>query len=172
MKNSSWGKASFDTICAACNVLEEQAKTMLKLAEELSAKGLRVIAVAKGTQRSKLVVVGLAGIADRIREDSREILDQIRELGVEVKMLTGDSLPIAKNIAQQIGLGKTLQPCQRYRKTNPSHNLLTQQSKTHMASPKSTLLRQIHHSQNFTAHRARGWYDWRWRKRRASFGAG
>ena len=102
------GKGSFDTICVACNVPEEEAKTMLKLTEELSAKGLRVIAVAKGTQRSKLEFVGLAGIADRIREDSREILDQIRELGVEVKMLTGDSLPIAKNIAQQIGLGKNV----------------------------------------------------------------
>ena len=62
----------------------------------------------KETNRSKLEFVGLAGIADRIREDSREILDQIRELGVEVKMLTGDSLPIAKNIAQQIGLGKNV----------------------------------------------------------------
>ncbi len=102
------GKGSFDTICAACNVPEEEAKTMLKLAEELSAKGLRVIAVAKGADRSRLEFVGLAGIADRIREDSREILDQIRELGVEVKMLTGDSLPIAKNIAQQIGLGKNV----------------------------------------------------------------
>jgi H+-transporting ATPase len=99
------GKGSFDIICAACNVPEDEAKTMLKLAEELSTKGLRVIAVAKGAERSKLKFVGLAGIADRIREDSREILNQIRGLGVEVKMLTGDSLPIAKNIAQQIGLG-------------------------------------------------------------------
>jgi H+-transporting ATPase len=102
------GKGSFDTICVACNVPEEEAKTMQKLAEELSAKGLRVIAVAKGADRSRLQFVGLAGIADRIREDSREILDQIRGLGVEVKMLTGDSLPIAKNIAQQIGLGKNI----------------------------------------------------------------
>ena len=102
------GKGSFDTICSACNVPEGEAKTMQKLAEELSAKGLRVIAVAKGTHRSKLEFVGLAGVADRIRGDSREILDQIRGLGVEVKMLTGDSLPIAKNIAQQIGLGKNI----------------------------------------------------------------
>jgi len=99
------GKGSFDTICAACNVSEENTKTMLKLAEALSAKGLRVVAVAKGANRSRLEFVGLAGIADRIREDSREIIDQIRELGVDVKMLTGDSLPIAKNIAQQVGLG-------------------------------------------------------------------
>ncbi len=102
------GKGSFDTICAACNIPEEEAKAMLKLAEELSAKGLRVIAVAKGADRNKLEFVGLAGIADRIREDSREILEQIRDLGVDVKMLTGDSLPIAKNIAQQIGLGKNI----------------------------------------------------------------
>ena len=101
-------KGSFDTVCAVCNVQEQEAKAMLKLAEALSEKGLRVIAVAKGTDRSRLQIVGLAGIADRIREDSRKILDQIRDLGVEVKMLTGDSLPIAKNIAQQIGLGKNV----------------------------------------------------------------
>ena len=102
------GKGSFDTICAACSVPEEEANTMHKFAEELSAKGLRVIAVAKGAERTRLEFVGLVGIADRIREDSREILDQIRRLGVEVKMLTGDSLPIAKNIAQQIGLGNNV----------------------------------------------------------------
>jgi H+-transporting ATPase len=102
------GKGSFDTICVACNVPEEEAKKMLTLVETLSAKGLRVIAVAKGADRGKLKFVGLAGIADRVREDSHEILKQIRELGVDVKMLTGDSLPIAKNIAQQIGLGKNI----------------------------------------------------------------
>jgi H+-transporting ATPase len=99
------GKGSFDTICTACNISEANAKVLLKLAEALSAKGLRVIAVAEGADRSRLQFVGLAGVADRIREDSREILDQIRELGVAVKMLTGDSLPIARNIAHQIGLG-------------------------------------------------------------------
>jgi len=99
------GKGSFDVICAVCNAREKEAKAMLTIAEQLSAKGLRVIAVAKGAERSRLEFVGLAGIADRIREDSREIIEQIHALGVEVKMLTGDSLPIAKNIAQQVGLG-------------------------------------------------------------------
>jgi H+-transporting ATPase len=102
------GKGSFDTICAVCNVPEQEAKAMLTIAEEFSAKGLRVIAVAKGTHRNSLQFVGLAGIADRIREDSRQIIEQARALGVEVKMLTGDSLPIAKSIAQQLGLGKNV----------------------------------------------------------------
>jgi len=111
------GKGSFDTICAACRVPEEETKNMLKFAEELSARGLRVIAVAKGEKRSRLEFVGLAGIADRVREDSREILEQFRGLGVDVKMLTGDSLPIAKNIAQQLGLGDNVTTMPRIKET-------------------------------------------------------
>jgi H+-transporting ATPase len=99
------GKGSIDAICAFCNVQGTEMESLLKTAEGLSERGLRVIAVAKGSERSKLRIIGLAGIADRVREDAREILEQIRALGVEVKMLTGDALPIAKNVATQVGLG-------------------------------------------------------------------
>ncbi len=99
------GKGSFDTICSSCNLSDKETKELFKHAEALSAKGLRVIAVAKGDDRSRLKFVGLAGVADRVREDSRGTLDRIRDLGISVKMLTGDALPIARNIAKQIGLG-------------------------------------------------------------------
>ena len=118
-------KGSFDMICAACKMEQEIIKNTLKLVETLSAKGLRVIAVAKGKDRNSLQLVGLAGIADRVREDSHETLEQIRELGVNVKMLTGDSLPVAKNIAQRIGLGKNVMQMARLHEA---------QSKTHYAS--------------------------------------
>ena len=99
------GKGSFDTICSSCNLSDKETAALFKYAETLSANGLRVIAVAKGNHRNRLKFVGLVGVADRVREDSRGTLDQIRELGISVKMLTGDSLPIARNIAQQIGFG-------------------------------------------------------------------
>lgn len=102
------GKGSFDAICAVCNVEEGQAESMLRVAEGLSGKGLRVIAVAKGADRGTMRLVGLAGIADRLREDSPQILQKIRYLGVDVKMLTGDSLAVAKNIAQRVGLGENI----------------------------------------------------------------
>jgi len=101
----SVGKGSCDTICSSCNLSDKETKDLHKHVEALSAKGLRVIAVAKSGDRSRLQFVGLAGVADRVSEDSRGTLDRIRDLGVSVKMLTGDALPIAKNIAQQIGLG-------------------------------------------------------------------
>jgi H+-transporting ATPase len=99
------GKGSFDAICIACNPSNKDTEALSRQVESLSAKGLRVIAVAKGEDRNNLQIVGLAGIADRLRPDSRESLDKIQELGISVKMLTGDALPIARNIAHQVGLG-------------------------------------------------------------------
>jgi len=99
------GKGSFDAICVSCNLSDKETRDLFKHVEVLSAEGLRVIAVTKGDDRSRLQFVGLAGVADRVREDSRETLNQIRDLGISVKMLTGDALPIARNIAQQIDLG-------------------------------------------------------------------
>jgi len=98
-------KGSFDAICSSCNLSDKETKDLFRHAEALSAKGLRVIAVAKGGDRGRLQFVGLAGVADRVMEDSRETLDRIRDLGISMKMLTGDALPIARNIAQQTGLG-------------------------------------------------------------------
>ena len=98
-------KGSVEAVCSSCEMTGEDMASAAKGAEELSAKGLRAIAVAKGSTPATIQFVGLAGVADRIREDSRETVSQIRALGISTKMLTGDALPIARNIAQQIGLG-------------------------------------------------------------------
>ncbi len=118
------GKGSFDTICSSCNLSDKEAKELFRHAEVLSTKGLRVIAVAKGDDRSRLRFVGLAGVADRVREDSRGTLDRIRDLGVSVKMLTGDALPIAKNIAQQIGLGDKITRMSKLEKMQSQREIL------------------------------------------------
>ena len=97
-------KGSVNTICFSCQLSDKDTAVLRKNVEEqFSSKGLRVIAVAKGDHRSRLQLVGFAGVADKIRESSHQTVNQIRDLGVSVKMLTGDSLPIAKNIAQMIG---------------------------------------------------------------------
>jgi len=118
------GKGSFDTICSSCNLSDKEAKDFFRHAEALSAKGLRVIAVARGNHKSRLAFVGLAGVADRIREDSPGALDRIRDLGVSVKMLTGDALPIARNIAQQIGLGDKITKMAKIEKLEDQREIL------------------------------------------------
>ena len=99
-------KGASDKIFTACKLSEQESKDLYELTNQFSARGLRIIAVAKGTSLSNLRIVGFAGIADSIRDDSREAIEQIQKLGVEVKMLTGDSLSIASNVAVQVGLSR------------------------------------------------------------------
>jgi len=99
------GKGSFNAICSSCRLSDEEVADRSKFAEVLATRGLRVICVTKGDRRDNMEFVGLVGIADAVRGDARETLEQVRVLGISVKMLTGDSRPIARNIAQQVGLG-------------------------------------------------------------------
>ncbi len=97
-------KGALNAICTACKLSEVETAERSKQAQSLSARGLRVISVVKGSSHDELQFVGLVGLADAVRDDARRTLDQVRELGISVKMLTGDSKPIAQNIAQQVGL--------------------------------------------------------------------
>lgn len=73
----------------------------------LSSKGARVLAVAAG-EEGKLVSKGLIALADSPRSDARESVAKIKELGIRVIMLTGDTAGTAKAIAEQVGIGSRI----------------------------------------------------------------
>ena len=52
--------------------------------------------------------MGLVSLYDALRPDSQRLIQELQSLGVSVKMLTGDALPIAKEIAAQAGLGSEI----------------------------------------------------------------
>ncbi|MFH0848978.1 MAG: plasma-membrane proton-efflux P-type ATPase [archaeon] len=85
---------------------QEEFMYIEKKAEELSVKGYRTIAVSKGTTEHDAKIVGIAALSDKPRPDSSRLIARLRDLGVSVKMLTGDALPIAKEMAIQVGLGE------------------------------------------------------------------
>lgn len=78
---------------------------LTKHAEEFAKKGLRTIAVAKSTNNNTPELVGLAGLEDLPRPESKQVLKELTNLGLAIKMITGDGLPIAQEIAREIGLG-------------------------------------------------------------------
>ncbi|HYU27740.1 MAG TPA: heavy metal translocating P-type ATPase [Gemmatimonadales bacterium] len=49
-------------------------------------------------------VVGAIALADIIRPESREALQQLKQMGIRAMMLTGDSQPVARWVAQELGL--------------------------------------------------------------------
>lgn len=73
----------------------------------LSSKGSRVLAVAAG-EGEKLVCKGLIALADSPRDDAKESIAKIKELGIRVIMLTGDTAGTAKAIAEQVGIGSRI----------------------------------------------------------------
>ena len=52
-----------------------------------------------------LTYLGSFGFVDPLRETAAQTINQARKLGVQVKIITGDSLEVARNIAQSINLG-------------------------------------------------------------------
>jgi H+-transporting ATPase len=71
---------------------------------EFARKGQRALAVAR-SENGAWRLSGVLAIADPPREDSRETLEQAAALGVEVKMVTGDRVEIAREIAAEVGMG-------------------------------------------------------------------
>jgi len=72
--------------------------------ERLSAGGYRVLAVAADTAGG-LHLAGLVALQDPPREDSRALVQSLRDLGVRVVMVTGDGLATARAVAAEVGIG-------------------------------------------------------------------
>jgi phosphoserine phosphatase len=69
-----------------------------------AAKGYRTLAVARGPETGALTLVGLVSLYDPPRPDAKQLIATLHDLGVPVKMLTGDALPVACEIGQGVGL--------------------------------------------------------------------
>ncbi|HYG14903.1 MAG TPA: cation-translocating P-type ATPase [Bacteroidia bacterium] len=90
---------------------EENRQRWLQESEELSAKGLRVIAVAGREGGSKgekltdnLVFYGLIGMIDPPRKEVQGAIEECREAGIKVVMITGDHPSTAAKIATDLGI--------------------------------------------------------------------
>jgi H+-transporting ATPase len=105
-------KGAPQVIFSLCKVDDETAKNAAASVESLSKKGYRTLAVAKSddSDPNSLRLVGLLPLADPPRPDSKETIGELKRLGVQPKMLTGDNEAIAREIATQVGIGDRILP--------------------------------------------------------------
>ena len=92
-------------IAQACGSDDKTLEQLESQMSEFAEKGYRTLAVAKTNAMEQPELVGLVTLHDPPRPDSKQLIHELRELGISVKMLTGDALPIAKEIAADVGLG-------------------------------------------------------------------
>jgi len=68
-------------------------------------RGFRSLGVARDDGQGQWQFLGVLSLYDPPREDSRETITTARQMGIDVKMVTGDQLAIARETAGQLGLG-------------------------------------------------------------------
>jgi Cu2+-exporting ATPase len=49
-------------------------------------------------------VIGAVGLADEVRPESRQVVDDLRARGIQVVMITGDAPQVAHSVAEQLGI--------------------------------------------------------------------
>jgi H+-transporting ATPase len=73
-----------------------------------ASKGHRALGVAKSDEHGTWRYVGLIALYDPPREDSAETIKTAESMGIQVKMVTGDHIAIAKEIAHEVNLGTNI----------------------------------------------------------------
>ena len=92
-----------DKILSICKLPPAEEKKEKELIMKDSGKGYRIIAVAINDGEWKLV--GYIPLNDKPREDSATFINELKKLGLKIKMLTGDSEATAKAVASEVGIG-------------------------------------------------------------------
>mmetsp|Transcript_2302 Transcript_2302/g.3500 ORF Transcript_2302/g.3500 Transcript_2302/m.3500 type:complete len:1031 (-) Transcript_2302:410-3502(-) len=95
---------------------DEIQETIEKMTDDFAARGLRALGIAIADQPAgqpygraeTWTMIGLVPLFDPPRDDSAETIVRCLELGVMVKMLTGDHLNIAKETGRRLGMGNNM----------------------------------------------------------------
>ena len=95
---------------AAVAKLTQSDPDAAKAANELEAKGFRVLAVAIGAPAA-LKLAGIIALSDPPRPDSAALITELHTLGVRAVMVTGDAPATAAIVAHDVGMdGKVCPP--------------------------------------------------------------
>ncbi len=103
-------------------------KVVEKKVEEFAENGFRTLGVAhKKPDEEKFHFVGLIPLYDPPRPDSKEAVQEAKRYGVEVKMVTGDNIAIARYIARILGIGDKIISAKELREaTNEEYAVLAE----------------------------------------------
>jgi len=79
-----------------------------KAVNEFAGRGFRSLGVARADQEGKWQFVGVLPLFDPPREQAKATIASARQMGVKIKMVTGDQLAIARETSRQLGLGTNI----------------------------------------------------------------
>ncbi|KAL2482768.1 ATPase 8 [Forsythia ovata] len=119
--NGDWHRSSKgapEQIIDLCELKGDSRKKAHDIIDNFANRGLRSLGVARQTIPDKTKesaggpweFVGLLPLFDPPRHDSAETIRKALDLGVNVKMITGDQLAIGKETGRRLGMGTNMYP--------------------------------------------------------------
>ncbi|XP_020578324.1 ATPase 9, plasma membrane-type-like [Phalaenopsis equestris] len=120
-EQGKWHRASKgapEQIIQLCGLKEDAIKKVHALIDRFADRGLRSLGVArqqipemtKESAGGPWEFLGLLPLFDPPRHDSAETIRRALNLGVNVKMITGDQLAIGKETGRRLGMGTNMYP--------------------------------------------------------------
>lgn len=104
-------KGAPDILIHKCNISKEEKIRAIRVNDEMTTKGLRVLAVAKcetdyipDNINLPLELCGLIGISDPPRPEIYDAIKNCKKSGIRPVMITGDHVGTASAIAKKIGM--------------------------------------------------------------------
>src|SRR5580700_9450334 len=79
-----------------------------KAVDDFAARGFRALGVARAEEDGKWRLLGVLPLFDPPRADAKSTVATAAEMGVKIKMVTGDALAIAREMAKTLGMGANI----------------------------------------------------------------
>jgi H+-transporting ATPase len=79
-----------------------------KAVDDFAARGFRALGVARADADGKWRLLGILPLFDPPRDDAKSTIATAAEMGVKIKMVTGDALAIAREMAKTLGMGANI----------------------------------------------------------------
>jgi H+-transporting ATPase len=107
-------KGAPQVILALLDNPEEISSKINREVDRLAEKGYRTLGVVKTDETGKWTFAGLIPLFDPPRDDSAATIKMAREMGIKMKMVTGDHVAIARTISGDLDLGPNIVPASSF----------------------------------------------------------
>ncbi|MGA7886801.1 MAG: plasma-membrane proton-efflux P-type ATPase, partial [Acidobacteriaceae bacterium] len=101
-------KGAPQVILAMATNAEEVKPAVEKAVNEFAGRGFRSLGVARADEEGKWEFAGVLPMFDPPRAQAKATIASAGQMGVKVKMVTGDQLAIAQETAKQLGMGTNI----------------------------------------------------------------
>ncbi|CCW69579.1 unnamed protein product [Phytomonas sp. Hart1] len=96
---------------------------VVDIIDTLASRGVRCLSIAKTDSKGRWIMIGILTFLDPPRPDTKDTIRRSKQYGVDVKMITGDHLLIAKEMCRMLNLDPNILTAEKLPKLKDATDL-------------------------------------------------